>query len=135
MEQLMSIAMLDVGIENINLFNPFIDVVIIEKQSQIVIEGKTYYADFMLPVSYYKKTKNGFEIDFTKNFIVEVDGHEFHQKTKEQVEHDNERERALQKAGYEVIRFSGTEVYHKAYRCACDVKRIIMSKCNYKVES
>lgn len=89
----------------------------------------------MLPVSYYKKTKNGFEIDFTKKFIVEVDGHEFHQKTKEQVEHDNERERALQKAGYEVIRFSGTEVYHKAYRCACDVKRIIMSKCNYKVES
>lgn len=135
MEQLMSIAMLEVGVENINSFNPFIDVVVIEKQSQIVIEGKTYYADFMLPVSYYKKTKNGFEIDFTKEFIVEVDGHEFHQKTKEQVEHDNERERALQKAGYEVIRFSGTEVYHKAYRCACDVKRIIMSKCNYKVES
>lgn len=135
MEQLMSIAMLDVGIENINSYNPFIDVVIIEKQSQIVIEGKTYYADFMLPVSYYKKTKNGFEIDFTKNFIVEVDGHEFHQKTKEQVERDNERERALQKAGYEVIRFSGTEIYHKAFRCADEVLSFILSKCEYKVES
>lgn len=135
MEQLLAVEMERVKILNIISFNPFIDVMAIEKQSEIVIDKKTYYVDFFIPVVYYKKTKEGFKEDFTKKFVVEVDGHEFHQKTKEQVEHDNERQRKLQAEGYEIIRFSGTEVYHKAYRCACDVRRIIMSKCEYKVES
>ena len=66
-----------------------------------------------------------------KCFVIECDGHEFHQKTKEQVERDNTRMRNLQKAGYEVIRFSGTEIWHRPYKCAKEVLNIILSKCKY----
>lgn len=42
--------------------------------------------------------------------IIEIDGHEYH-KTKEQRENDYKRERYLQKKGYNIIRFMGTEVF------------------------
>ena len=64
-------------------------------------------------------------------FVIECDGYEFHQKTKKQVEQDNERQRALQKEGYEVIRFSGSEIYHRPKKCALEVKKIILSRCKY----
>lgn len=135
MEQLLAIEMERLGIHEIANFNPFVMVNEFLNQGEINIEGKTYYADFLIGVSYFKKVGSKFEFDFSKNIVIEVDGHDFHQKTKEQVEHDNKRERALQKAGYEVIRFSGTEVYHKAYKCANEVLSFILSKCEYKVES
>ena len=50
---------------------------------------------------------------------------------KEQVERDNTRMRDLQKQGYEVIRFSGTEIWHRPYKCASDILNIILSKCKY----
>lgn len=133
MEQLLAIEMERLGIREMANFNPFVMIDEFSNQGEINIEGKTYYADFLIKVSYFKKV--GSKFDFRKNIVIEVDGHEFHQKTKEQVEHDNERERALQKAGYEVIRFSGTEIYHKSYKCANEVLSFILSKCEYKVES
>lgn len=42
--------------------------------------------------------------------LVECDGHEFHERTPGQVRRDNERQRALQLAGFEVLRFSGSEI-------------------------
>ena len=53
------------------------------------------------------------------------------QKTKKQVENDNKRSRDLQEEGYEIIRFSGTEIYHKPRQCAENIKNIILSKCKY----
>lgn len=41
---------------------------------------------------------------------VEVDGYEFHH-TKEQIDRDNHRDRALHRAGINLIRFSGREAY------------------------
>jgi very-short-patch-repair endonuclease len=40
--------------------------------------------------------------------VVECDGHDFHEKTKQQVTKDNRRERELQIAGWHVFRFSGS---------------------------
>lgn len=127
-EQLLSIEMEKLNFKEIFMYNPFVDILEIEKQAKIKCGNKTYRADFLIPVVYY--CSNG---DFEKgiNFIIECDGYEFHQKTKEQVEKDNERHRNLQKAGYEIIRFSGTEIWHKPYRCACEILKIILLKCNY----
>ena len=47
------------------------------------------------------------------------------------MERDNTRMRNLQKAGYEVVRFSGTEIWHRPYKCANEVLNIILSKCKY----
>lgn len=122
-EQLLALEMEYIKITNVHEFNPFVDVIGIEKQKEIICENKKYRVDFYIPVT-YKNQEN-------KAFIIECDGHEFHQKTKGQVEKDNERTRNLQKAGYEIIRFSGTEIWHKPYQCACEIRNIILSKCNY----
>ena len=122
-EQLLALELEWIGLKNIHSFNPFIDVIEIEKQKEINCGNKKYRVDFFIPVMYKNQENIG--------FIVECDGHEFHQKTKEQVERDNTRMRDLQKAGYEVIRFSGTEIWHRPYICALEVKNIILSKCKY----
>ena len=60
-----------------------------------------------------------------KKIIVECDGHEFHQKSKQQVEKDNKRERDLKKLGYEVVRFSGSEIFKDAEKCVEDLLDIL----------
>lgn len=122
-EQLLSLSLEELNIKQIYNFNPFVDVIEVEKQSEIKCGNKKYRVDFLIPVA-YKNQGN-------KCFVIECDGHEFHQKTKEQVEKDNTRTRDLQKAGYEIIRFSGTEIWHRPYKCAKDVLNIILSKCRY----
>ena len=62
-----------------------------------------------------------------KKIIVECDGHEFHQKSKQQVEKDNQRERDLKKLGYEVVRFSGSEIFKDAEKCVEDLLDILNS--------
>ena len=62
-----------------------------------------------------------------KKIIVECDGHEFHQKSKQQVEKDNQRERDLKKLGYEVVRFSGSEIFKDAEKCVKDLLDILNS--------
>jgi very-short-patch-repair endonuclease len=57
--------------------------------------------------------------------VVECDGHEFHEKTREQVAKDNQRDRELQIAGWEVFRFSGSEIWKCAVACCGDIDRLI----------
>jgi very-short-patch-repair endonuclease len=57
--------------------------------------------------------------------IVECDGHAFHEKTKEQAQHDKARDRELQAMGYRVLRFTGSEIYRDAFRCANEVNKLI----------
>jgi len=42
---------------------------------------------------------------------IEIDGHDFHEKTKAQASADRKRDRAVQCAGYSVIRFTGSDIY------------------------
>lgn len=41
---------------------------------------------------------------------IELDGHDFHERTKEQATRDKRRDRALVAAGWSVLRFTGSEV-------------------------
>lgn len=52
---------------------------------------------------------------------VECDGHDFHERTKEQAAHDKQRDRFLQRAGFKVLRFTGSEIWQHADRCAAEV--------------
>lgn len=49
--------------------------------------------------------------------IVECDGHDFHERTKEQARRDREKDRRLQRIGYPVMRFTGQEIYESASKC------------------
>ena len=100
------------------------DVVDVSNQYEIVI-GKTskttYRVDFMIPV-YFPK------YGFGKSYVIECNGHEFHEKTKDQVAKDNKRQRDLTREGYTVINFSGSEIYNDATDCAMQIKKIITTQ-------
>lgn len=45
----------------------------------------------------------------TAAIAVELDGHEFHERTAEQAERDKRRDRELQAMGWKVVRFTGSQ--------------------------
>lgn len=57
---------------------------------------------------------------------VECDGHAFHERTKAQAAHDRRRDRELQRAGFEVFRFTGSELHRDPARCGFEVLDAIM---------
>lgn len=75
---------------------------------------------------------NGYIPDFimiadSSIFAIEIDGHEWHEKTKEQAAADKQRERVLLKHNIIPIRFTGSEVYHSAVNCIKEILEIIAS--------
>lgn len=68
-----------------------------------------------------------YRVDFIVNnkFVIEIDGHEYH-KTTDQREADYYRDRRLQRMGYTVIRFTGTEVYRAPFNCAMEAITFIV---------
>ena len=69
-------------------------------QVEIQADGRTYRIDFLVT------TKSG-----SAQLLVELDGHEFHERTKDQVASRDERDRALSRAGWTILHFSGAEFY------------------------
>lgn len=65
------------------------------------------------------------EVDIA-NVIVELDGHDFHERTKEQARRDRSRDRMLVQDGFTVFRFTGQEVYEDAEKCVWEVIRFIV---------
>lgn len=91
----------------------FVDGIVFYPQIEI---GK-YKVDFCVTIPIYNEEKD-------KKIIIECDGHEFHEKTKEQAQHDKERDRYLQAEGYPIYRFTGSEIYKnplKIYFELCDI--------------
>jgi hypothetical protein len=54
---------------------------------------------------------------------IEIDGHDFHERTKEQAASDRSRDRALLLNGYRTIRFTGAEVYADPGGCVAEALR------------
>jgi very-short-patch-repair endonuclease len=52
--------------------------------------------------------------------VVECDGHEFHDKTKEQAQRDKARDRFLVASGAKVMRFTGSEIWRDPTACAVE---------------
>ena len=74
-----------------------------ELQREIWIDQ--YRVDFLIP---------------SKNIVIELYGYQYH-NTKQKLTQDAERERYLQRLGYQVIRFTGTEVYKNVQKCVDEV--------------
>lgn len=60
-----------------------------------------------------------------KKVIVECDGHDFHERTKEQAARDRSRDRAAQEAGHMMLRYTGSEIYRDPMMCAENVIKAI----------
>ncbi len=59
--------------------------------------------------------------DYTdRKIVVECDGHDFHDRTKDQASRDRERDRALQSLGLRVFRYTGSDVWLDVMSCATE---------------
>lgn len=71
-----------------------------------------YTVDFVIE-------RNGREV------VVEVDGHDYHERTKEQAAHDRKRDRWMAAQGHKVMRFTGSEVWKDAVACVREVDALL----------
>lgn len=94
---------------------------------------KQFEIDDMLTLSSQEKINNGYVIDFKLATMypeiiiaIEINGHEWHEKTKEQASRDKERARYLLKNGYNLIEYTGSEIYTKPDECAKETLDILI---------
>lgn len=107
----------------------------VEETSFSSKQGDTLESVILPPVQgiycFYQVKIGEYRVDFlvavrtlefgTGYFAVELDGHDFHEKTKSQAARDKSRDRYLQSRGVAVFRFSGSEVWNNPADCASSV--------------
>jgi len=71
-----------------------------------------YLADFLFTVV---KKEGG-----KAKVVVELDGHDFHERTKEQASRDKARDRWMTANGIIVLRFTGSDVWRNPFQCAAE---------------
>lgn len=60
-----------------------------------------------------------------KYLVIECDGHNYHERTKEQAAHDRKRDRWMASNGITVIRFTGSEIWEDPEGCVEDIIEVI----------
>ncbi len=96
-----------------------------ELQKSITTWGeRSYRVDFLVYLTRFGTvgaTRENHHSPQLARLVVEVDGHEFHEKTKVQASRDKDRDRQLLLAGCPVIRFSGSDVFNDPEGCAEEI--------------
>jgi very-short-patch-repair endonuclease len=83
---------------------------IIRPQAKI----EEYRVDFLIHAYDFRgRTRGGW-----RKLVIECDGHEFHERTKEQAKRDRSRDRILTLQLYTVLRFTGSEIHCDPIGCA-----------------
>lgn len=86
-------------------------------QVEVSVGEKTYRIDFVVhpdPTLEYRARLVGIA---PKKIGVELDGHDFHERTREQVDYRNRRDRDLASDGWLVLHFSGSELNRDPLGC------------------
>lgn len=96
--------------------------------TDLIIESQVKIKDYRVDFIISAWTNTGRVYDETHGFvageprwrklIVECDGHDFHERTKEQAARDRSRDRVLNSHGYDVFRFTGSELWRDPWACA-----------------
>lgn len=97
----------------------------IEPQRQLELEGSKYRVDFSFELCGDSVTDSR---NVLKHLIVEADGHDFHERTKEQASRDRSRDRTMARAGILVLRFTGSEIYRSAINAAIETRRMLSAE-------
>lgn len=103
-------------------------------QKPIVSSYGNYRVDIFLKADhasrqYFAKKEAEQIIDNPNNFegieepclIIECDGHEFHEKTKEQARNDKRRDRSMIIDGFKILRFTGSEIWENPIAVAEEI--------------
>jgi very-short-patch-repair endonuclease len=91
--------------------------VVLTPQHEVIVDGLTYRLDFSVtrPSSNLK-------------IAIELDGHQFHERTPEQARKDKGRERVITRQGYIFHRFAGGEVMRSPKKCVNEVEDLIQKQ-------
>jgi very-short-patch-repair endonuclease len=87
----------------------------LQPQKRVSTDAGDFSIDFVV-----KRHGNG-----VLPLAIELDGHEFHEKTKAQASWDRRRERSIVRSGYLVVRFTGHEIVQDAEKCVKEVSELI----------
>lgn len=96
----------------------FYDGIYVYPQYEINVNNKQFFADFMI---FSENYKNDVKI------IVECDGYDYH-SSKEQIKKDNERDIILKTAGYDVVRFTGSQIFNDPIKCVEETMKLVLTK-------
>lgn len=95
-----------------------------DKNTEVYIEFNpqtkigNYRVDMNIVAYAYSIGDDEAPVEHIKELIIECDGHEFHEKTKEQVAKNNNRDYELKSMGFDVLHFSGSEIYNDPMECS-----------------
>lgn len=84
------------------------------------VEIGNYRVDFLVGLNHLSS-------DMRQCIVVECDGHEWHERTKEQAARDKSRDRYLSAHVGRVIRFTGSEIFRDSVSCAHEVAKVLHS--------
>lgn len=103
-----------------------VDVIEVIPQAEVeVYEGRPkerlYRVDLLVRLTKFISAVDSIEYAFA----IECDGHDYHERTKEQAARDRQRERDLMNHGIAVIRFTGSEIYDDPFGCAREAIQIM----------
>lgn len=98
----------------------------IKLQEKVEFNNKTYNIDFVIDFS-NKNNKGEYITPTIKNlkYAIELDGFDYH-SNKQQMNYDYERENNIKLKGYNVIRFTGSQLYKEPFKCVDNLIRIIV---------
>lgn len=99
-----------------------------ERMYELFIEPQVrigdYRVDFLIHAYDFGRSEMGDDYKFKydqalwRKLVIECDGHDFHERTKEQAARDRSRDRKLVTQGYTVFRFTGSELWRDPIGCA-----------------
>ena len=90
---------------------------VLEPQHRVQVGQQEFRIDFLV------KNPSG-----NVQLAIELDGHEFHEKTREQATRDRKRERQITAQGFTVLRFTGYEIVRDVGRCVDEVVEFALSR-------
>lgn len=94
-------------------------------QRKITIKDKQYIVDFLIYYTiddrWQSKKKSQPELHKDQALIIELDSYLWHGSDPEQFTKEKEREREIQKEGWNIMRFSGREVVRNTEKCVDQV--------------
>lgn len=118
-EQILFVALL--RLEAVDIFPQF----------NVKAGGKRYIADFKIDAFDYPNTED----QVCTTVLIECDGHDYHEKTKEQAKHDKSRDRALIAEGYQVLHFTGSEIWNEPLKCMEEIQDFIDKENKVKLQA
>jgi very-short-patch-repair endonuclease len=80
-----------------------------------------YRADYVLEYRVGDPQQNARTV-----MVVECDGHDYHERTKQQARHDKRRDRYMTASGLRVLRFTGSEIFADANKCASESLQVLI---------